>query len=85
MFYEVRYTTGIFSAADEIMARKAEKIGRHYIATGLGKAYVDDINGSVKTMEQAQMLKNDLPLHTGKHSFHMEGMVIKGEQPQDIH
>ena len=36
---------------------QSQKMGRKEIATALRKADVDDINGSVKTLEQAQMLK----------------------------
>ena len=53
------------------------------IATVLEKTYVDEINGSVNTNKQAQA--KDLLLYTGKHSFHLNGMVLTGERPQDAH
>ena len=60
--YGVCCTAEICSAGVEITTREAEKQGRKDIATALRKACVDDINGPSKTLEQAQMLKQELSL-----------------------
>ena len=67
----------------EIMIENGEKLGLVHVAVVLRKAYVDYINWSVKTEEQAKVLKTDLPKHTENFNFHLKGMVINGENPPE--
>ena len=46
------------------------------IAIVVRKAYVDDINRSITSREEAIKLKGDVPKFTEKYKFKIKGMVI---------
>ena len=73
LFYGVTSTAGICNAAMDIMIEPAEKLGLEDVARAVRKAYVDDINGFVKTEGQARKLKEDLPKHTENFNFYING------------